>query len=197
MAALMGADGSPKKVDGKWVISRKMENLNAWDKDNSMLKMAQKRAMVGATLTACAASDIFTQDVEDMVIEAPEKPVEPSPAKTAPKVDTETGEILESPDELLARQRAEIGKTLYWIAGDGEKAKDLLEEITFYQKTGKGKRELADLSPKQVPVIHRKVMDAYQQFQAEQGAANDSPVVDPADAAGLFDGEVVADGEVV
>jgi hypothetical protein len=32
---------------------------------NAVLKMAQKRAMVGATLQACAASGLFTQDVED------------------------------------------------------------------------------------------------------------------------------------
>ena len=34
--------------------------------DNTLLKMAQKRAMVAAVLNATAASDIFTQDLEDM-----------------------------------------------------------------------------------------------------------------------------------
>lgn len=32
---------------------------------NTFMKMAQKRAMVGATLMACRASDIFTTDLED------------------------------------------------------------------------------------------------------------------------------------
>jgi len=36
------------------------------DVENTILKMAQKRAMVAATLSATAASDIFTQDIEDM-----------------------------------------------------------------------------------------------------------------------------------
>lgn len=32
---------------------------------NTLMKMSQKRAMVGATILACAASDFFTQDLED------------------------------------------------------------------------------------------------------------------------------------
>ena len=36
------------------------------DLANTILKMAKKRALVDATLTATAASDIFTQDVEDL-----------------------------------------------------------------------------------------------------------------------------------
>lgn len=32
---------------------------------NSVVKMAQKRALVGAALNACAASGLFTQDIED------------------------------------------------------------------------------------------------------------------------------------
>lgn len=37
---------------------------------NSVLKMAEKRALVGATLQACAASGLFTQDMEDVVAPA-------------------------------------------------------------------------------------------------------------------------------
>ena len=44
------------------------ENDCLADQYNTVLKMAKKRAMVDAVLTATAASDIFTQDVEDMNI---------------------------------------------------------------------------------------------------------------------------------
>jgi hypothetical protein len=44
----------------------RIEHDNPADYYNTVLKMAKKRAMVDATLTATAASDIFTQDVEDM-----------------------------------------------------------------------------------------------------------------------------------
>lgn len=36
------------------------------DIQNTLMKMSQKRAMVGATILACGASDFFTQDLEDM-----------------------------------------------------------------------------------------------------------------------------------
>lgn len=44
----------------------KAENPDIADQYNTVLKMAKKRAQVDATLTATAASDIFTQDVEDL-----------------------------------------------------------------------------------------------------------------------------------
>ncbi len=47
----------------------KIENPDMADQYNTVLKMAQKRAYVGAMLAATAASDIFTQDVEDMPAE--------------------------------------------------------------------------------------------------------------------------------
>ena len=37
-----------------------------WDVQNTLYKMACKRALVAAILTATAASDIFTQDIEDL-----------------------------------------------------------------------------------------------------------------------------------
>jgi hypothetical protein len=41
---------------------------------NSVLKMAKKRSLVDAILTATAASDIFTQDLEDLPSEAVHRP---------------------------------------------------------------------------------------------------------------------------
>jgi hypothetical protein len=38
-----------------------------WDLQNTLIKMSSKRAKVAAVLTATAASDIFTQDLEDLV----------------------------------------------------------------------------------------------------------------------------------
>lgn len=56
------------KENGSWEISfkRSGENPDIADTYNTVLKMAKKRAHVDAILTATAASDIFTQDVEDM-----------------------------------------------------------------------------------------------------------------------------------
>jgi len=56
------------------------ENPDIADTYNTVLKMAKKRAFVDATLTATAASDIFTQDVEDMDTGQPKaEPQKPAP----------------------------------------------------------------------------------------------------------------------
>ena len=48
------------------VLTARVEHDNPADYYNTCEKMAFKRALVSATLTVTAASDIFTQDVEDM-----------------------------------------------------------------------------------------------------------------------------------
>lgn len=67
---LIGGPGfAPGKIDGPWEIcsiGEKVEHDNPADYYNTVLKMAKKRAHVDAILTATAASDIFTQDVEDL-----------------------------------------------------------------------------------------------------------------------------------
>lgn len=60
-----------KKVNGRWLWVRfldaeKAENPDIADTYNTVLKMAKKRALVDAVKSCAAASDIFTQDIEDM-----------------------------------------------------------------------------------------------------------------------------------
>lgn len=53
----------------KWqgrVEKKKQVRINPADVANTILKMAKKRAQVDAVITATAASDIFTQDIEDL-----------------------------------------------------------------------------------------------------------------------------------
>jgi len=55
-----------------------IENPDPWDLDTTLLKMAEKRAHVDATLRATAASGLFTQDIEDQPRVEPPLP-EPPP----------------------------------------------------------------------------------------------------------------------
>lgn len=68
--ALLGDGMQAKKNDaGQWVCARKGEQVehdNPADYYNTVEKIAYKRALVSATLTVTAASDIFTQDIEDL-----------------------------------------------------------------------------------------------------------------------------------
>lgn len=45
---------------------RKYATQDAYSIDNTVLKMAKKRALIDATLLVASLSDIFTQDIEDM-----------------------------------------------------------------------------------------------------------------------------------
>ncbi len=73
-----------KKVDGVWVwvkykSDKAIENPDIADTYNTVLKIGKKRAHVDATISTCAASDIFTQDIEDNLpeIHAPMRNVTP------------------------------------------------------------------------------------------------------------------------
>lgn len=85
-AMLGGADYAPRKVKGKWTIFHRIEHDNPADYYNTVLKMAKKRAHVDAILTATAASDLFTQDVEDLPVNA-EPPPEPEYKDTRKTAD--------------------------------------------------------------------------------------------------------------
>lgn len=66
---LLGGKGfSAKKVGTKYYIVKqgeRVEHDNPADNYNTCLKMAKKRGLVDAALTSTAASDIFTQDLEE------------------------------------------------------------------------------------------------------------------------------------
>jgi hypothetical protein len=92
----------------------RVEHDNPADYYNTVLKMAKKRAHVDAVLTATAASDIFTQDIEDMpeVIEAevvkhtPEKPKD----KPKPKITHENLSFIEA----ATKAKGIVGETFYY-----------------------------------------------------------------------------------
>jgi hypothetical protein len=52
----------------------RIENEDIYSQVNTILKMAKKRALVDAALSAGRLSDIFTQDLEDIISEAAEEP---------------------------------------------------------------------------------------------------------------------------
>lgn len=85
-------ENNDERITGQ--VVGKVEHDNPADYYNTCLKMGKKRAHVDAIITATACSDIFTQDVEEMVQNmelasaGPAAPVtQPSaaPAKTEPK----------------------------------------------------------------------------------------------------------------
>jgi hypothetical protein len=93
---LIGGKGytTVKGEDGLWYIAEKIEkveNPDIADVYNTVLKIAKKRALVDATITATAASDIFTQDLEELT--------PPEPAKK--KEEVKIPEVVENALEPL------------------------------------------------------------------------------------------------
>jgi len=76
-----------------------IKNPDVADLANTILKMADKRALVAATLIATGLSEYFTQDIEDFVTgEFTEITTPKNPAKTVKpeNVNQETGEITDA-----------------------------------------------------------------------------------------------------
>jgi ribosomal protein L37AE/L43A len=69
-----------KAIEGQEV--GRVANPDLADTYNTVLKMATKRALVAAVLIVTAASDIFTQDLEDL----PPPPEEQAPPRTGGKI---------------------------------------------------------------------------------------------------------------
>ncbi len=92
LKAIGGKGHSVKKNDdGKWMIAiqgEKCEFDNPADNYNTCMKMAKKRAYVDGIITATAASDIFTQDIEDIT---------PAPRKENGNAKTVEGVAVEQP----------------------------------------------------------------------------------------------------
>jgi hypothetical protein len=71
------------KWNGK-VEQKQQVRTNPADVANTILKMAKKRGLVDAILTVTAASDIFTQDIEDLPDEVREEVAAEARAKARP-----------------------------------------------------------------------------------------------------------------
>jgi hypothetical protein len=80
---------------------------NPADVANTVLKMGKKRGMIDLTLTATAASDVFTQDIEDLPEEYVESIIEPKAApqpRRTPKPATSDAQIGAAPVGEPAKQ---------------------------------------------------------------------------------------------
>jgi hypothetical protein len=131
---LIGGHGfSHGKIDGAWEIceiGEKMEHDNPADFYNTCEKMAKKRALVDATLTVTAASDIFTQDIEEMVEVLPgakaaaegkketksaKEPIKEPQKKSAPGANTATITIKEIAEQTKTKDDKPMKNVLFHV----------------------------------------------------------------------------------
>lgn len=65
----------------------RLDNEDIYSQVNTILKMAKKRALVDAALSAGRLSDLFTQDIEDIRVNEPVVESKPVTTTTAPQTD--------------------------------------------------------------------------------------------------------------
>lgn len=116
---------------------------NVADKYNTVLKMAKKRALVDAVLTVTSASEIFTQDLEDMVQEREERP---NPFVTMQQKPIEQAEppqesTIRPLDDILSDPMTEPRKTANSMMRQGA---EILVVVEKEYKPGKVRYALKD-----------------------------------------------------
>ena len=157
----MGGCGAKFKDGDPEIENQEMgriEHDNPADYYNTVLKMGKKRSHVDATLTATAASDIFTQDVEDMPSEAIQSNDKPK-TKNEPKDDR--------PSAMKKKLRAMVNKEV------GKDEAEQLYEWLYAQfkdpkKTKKNTETLFDRWDK-----------AIEKYQKEMKSVSEDPVPKP------------------
>jgi len=121
--------------------------VNYKDVSNTILKMATKRALVSATLTATAAGDIFTQDLEDMEPQTRDSVLSAENNHQIIDVDVQesksnvTLKELRDSVKLLGNKsftKEEDGKTLLFVAGNCFLIKDTLAKMGFLYRKPQG-----------------------------------------------------------
>jgi len=106
--------GKKKNESGQWVITtfgEKVEHDNPADYWNTCKKIACKRALVSGTIQATSASDIFTQDLEDMRDNGLIQTVNVTP-QTAPTT-TQTQQQHPEPQAKAQEQSSETQEKTY------------------------------------------------------------------------------------
>lgn len=120
-----GAKFQDGEFDGQAI--GKVANDNLADQYNTVLKMSNKRSLIAAVLNATAASDIFTQDLEDMADNGHKFGGEWA-KETKPK-----GTIREAPQQGNGSFKPILWDNLLKYGGNSKKAGEILKDLTKKQ----------------------------------------------------------------
>jgi hypothetical protein len=145
------------KYQGK-VELKKQVRTNPADVANTILKMAKKRAQVDAVITVTAASDIFTQDIEDLPDELRDQVAEDARAHTRP--GTAAVQNIVPPD---SPERDALIATMLSVADTGTEA--------FRKAWGELARERRDLIKDRMETFKARADAADAKAAAAEGGA--------------------------
>ncbi len=108
----------------------RVPNEDIADQYNTVLKMANKRSLAAAVLNTTAASDIFTQDMEDIVADVTPVKAAPSGPTTAEKIEATLKEYGVEKSAIIAKANVQsleeiadedLPGALKWIKANAKK----------------------------------------------------------------------------
>lgn len=105
-----------KKGQGSKAYCVRQVRTEPADVANTVLKMAKKRALVDAVLTATAASDIFEQDLDEMDRERPARGSSRRGNVSQPRARSETGPITDGQLRVMTAKASSVGVTMAEVA---------------------------------------------------------------------------------
>jgi hypothetical protein len=113
----------------------RLENDDVFSQVNTILKMAKKRSLVDAALSAGRLSEVFTQDIEDMDIHGDTTPEPESDTKPKPKSDTKKGTQIPEKGTFDATEVKSLGDLFNACMGAYKmKPEDVLRELGLSSK---------------------------------------------------------------
>jgi hypothetical protein len=115
----------------------RIDNPDVYTLPNTLMKMAQKRAMIGASLLACRASENFTHDVEEEEAGSQAAPADKQPAEKQPESAGES-QPARGGDTISEKQRGR-----FFAIWKG--AKKTESEVKAYLKTTFGIEKSSDI----------------------------------------------------
>ena len=132
------------KKTGRAYTSWRVENKEPFDIVNTLQKMAQKRAYVGAILLAANASEFFTQDIEDLDIIDVEVSEIAKPNPTKPTAKSSIRPL--APDKLaeMLAMKADIHRKGNHKAADNDRKKLIANLNTLVQGDDNLRHELTE-----------------------------------------------------
>ena len=151
------------KEGGKFRKYR-IPNDDIFSQANTLLKMAKKRALVDAALSAGRLSDLFTQDLEELREDIEVQPETEEKAMPEQKLADQA-----EPKKPVGEKARAVGDMLLEMAGgDKEAASALLQQYSkFTDKEGKEHyaRSVRDLTEAWADKILPKVQKGYMAYQ--------------------------------
>lgn len=135
------------KWQGK-VEKKKQIRTNPADVSNTVLKMAKKRGLIDAVLTVTAASDLFTQDIEDLpeevVAEIVGQPAKASRHATPPPADSPERDAAIVQCKAAAAKGTEAFRA-YWAALDKGARALVADRMADFKATAESADKMAEV----------------------------------------------------